>query len=227
MLISAGARVTLEGIAGYHTLLAVPGVSLNNAVVYAKGGFGMTPMSSGLGIAGTIEFSGLGTAPDYRRARSLVEKAKQVLPGLETAGGVERVGYRPFCPDTIPIIDRLPGLPNVVVATGHVELLSNPTYGALGLGADPVPIGLGGEQPVDLDQGELRTPLPRDHGLLHGLVAQGGQVDADAPGRTQQGHASGDHRKPSRSGLVRHGSLLPSEGWDTKNRSAGSSARPP
>jgi D-amino-acid dehydrogenase len=51
-----------------------------------------------------------------------VEKAKRVLPGLRSEGGLERVGWRPLCPDTLPVIDRAPDLANLYFATGHGQL---------------------------------------------------------------------------------------------------------
>ena len=122
LIAQLGTKVSLEGVAGYQTILEDPGVSLSHPVVYAKGGFAITPQESGLAIAGTIEFSGLRAQPDYRRAKIIVEKAKRVLPGLKKGSSFERVGYRPLCPDTIPIIDKLPAAPNVIAATGHGQL---------------------------------------------------------------------------------------------------------
>ncbi len=79
-------------------------------------------MESGLAISGTIEFSGLDARPNYRRAKILVSKARRVLPGLRSERGEERIGYRPLCPDTLPVVDRAPGAPNVLIATGHGQL---------------------------------------------------------------------------------------------------------
>ena len=93
-----------------------------HAVVYAKGGFGITPYESGVAISGSIEFATLAAEPDWRRADTLVEKAKRVLPGLKTADSTRRIGRRPFTPDTLPIIDRSPTVPNVLIATGHGQL---------------------------------------------------------------------------------------------------------
>jgi D-amino-acid dehydrogenase len=117
-----GIKLMIQAVAGYQTLLADPGVTLEHPVIHGAGGFGMTPLESGLAVAGTIEFSGLGQAPDYRRARIIVEKAKRVLPGLKAEGGLERVGWRPLCPDTLPVIDRAPGAANLYFATGHGQL---------------------------------------------------------------------------------------------------------
>jgi D-amino-acid dehydrogenase len=117
-----GMKIMVEGVIGYQTTIADPGVDMAHAVIYAKGGFGITPYESGLAISGSIEFATLAAEPDWRRADTLVEKAKRVLPGLKTADGTRRIGRRPFTPDTLPIIDRSPTVPNVLIATGHGQL---------------------------------------------------------------------------------------------------------
>ncbi len=120
-----GISLPVAAILGYQTMLGDPDHSLAHGVIYAAGGFGITPYENGIGIAGTLEFAALDDRPDYRRAKVLVAKARRVIPALATRAahdGVERFGRRPFCPDTLPIIDRASGLSNLVVATGHGQL---------------------------------------------------------------------------------------------------------
>lgn len=117
-----GCRMMVEGILGYQTTIADPSFSMEHAVVYAEGGFGITPYESGLAIGGSVEFAGLDAAPNWRRADILVEKSLRVLPNLKTTSGVRRIGRRPMTPDTLPIIDRAPAAPNVLIATGHGQL---------------------------------------------------------------------------------------------------------
>ena len=117
-----GAHIPLAAAAGYHTLARNPGVRLRHAVIYPAGGFTVTPCTEGLAIAGTVEFTRLGARPDYRRARVIARKAKRVLPRLNTAPGGESIGYRPLCPDTLPVIGPAPATTNVLIATGHGQL---------------------------------------------------------------------------------------------------------
>ncbi|KVP28365.1 amino acid dehydrogenase [Burkholderia multivorans] len=117
-----GVRVPLEGIAGYQALLADPGVAFRHSVTYADGGFCFSPMTRGLQIGGTIEFAGRNAQPNFRRADIILEKAKRILPELRTARVEYGVGYRPFLPDTKPIIDRSKRLPNAYMAFGHGQL---------------------------------------------------------------------------------------------------------
>jgi D-amino-acid dehydrogenase len=117
-----GINVPLEGVAGYQTLLAEPGVEFRHSVIYADGGFCFTPMTRGLQIGGTIEFAGRNAAPNFRRAEIILDKARRILPELRTDKREYGVGYRPFLPDTKPIIDRSRRLPNVLMAIGHGQL---------------------------------------------------------------------------------------------------------
>ena len=133
LLSKVGAIVQMEGVVGYQAILPAPNVRLDHAVVYAKGGFGITPYESGLSVAGSIEFAALDGPPRWRRADVLLRKARRVLPELAVDGAERRMGRRPLTPDTLPIIDRLPGTTNVLVATGHGQLglTLGPTTGKL------------------------------------------------------------------------------------------------
>jgi len=124
LLANLGVSVPLAGIGGYQAVLADPGVTLRHSVIYADGGFCFSPMTRGLQIGGTIEFAADDAAPNMRRADIIVQKARRVLPGLrlESANIEYGVGWRPFMPDTKPVIDRSPRLANVLLAFGHGQL---------------------------------------------------------------------------------------------------------
>lgn len=117
-----GVRVPLEGIAGYQALLPEPGVDIRHSVIYADGGFCFSPMTRGLQIGGTIEFAGRNAKPNFKRAEIILAKARRVLPELRTDRLEYGVGYRPFLPDTKPVIDGSRRLPNVFMAFGHGQL---------------------------------------------------------------------------------------------------------
>ncbi|MCP3713064.1 FAD-binding oxidoreductase [Paraburkholderia sp. CNPSo 3274] len=119
---SLGVSVPLEGIAGYQAVVSDPGVEIRHSTIYADGGFCFTPITRGLQIGGTIEFAGNGARPNFKRADIILEKAKRILPELQTSNVEYGVGYRPFLPDTKPIIDRSRRLGNVFMAFGHGQL---------------------------------------------------------------------------------------------------------
>jgi D-amino-acid dehydrogenase len=117
-----GVKLPLEGLMGYWTGLPQPGVDLKHTVFSISGGFGITPYENEIGVAGTVEFAGANAQPNWRRADVLVERARRVLPGLQTDGATRRMGRRPFMPDTRPVIGRSQHVKNVTFATGHGQL---------------------------------------------------------------------------------------------------------
>lgn len=117
-----GVSIPLAGIAGYQVVLPNPGVEFRHSVIYADGGFCFSPMTRGLQIGGTIEFAGPNAEPNFKRAEIILEKAKRILPQLQTGDFEYGIGYRPFLPDTKPVIDRSTRLPNVFMAFGHGQL---------------------------------------------------------------------------------------------------------
>ncbi|MCY1403170.1 D-amino acid dehydrogenase 1 [compost metagenome] len=117
-----GVDIPLTGIAGYQAVLPTPEVEFRHSVIYADGGFCFSPMTRGLQIGGTIEFAGPNAEPNFRRAEIILEKATRILPQLQTRNVEFGVGYRPFLPDTKPVIDRSPKLDNVLMAFGHGQL---------------------------------------------------------------------------------------------------------
>lgn len=116
-----GVKVPLAALQGYHHHIENPTANVNHAVLYANGGFVLTPMTSGLRIAGTIEVAGQNPAPNFSRADMIAERAKAVLPGLDITRGRQWMGPRPFMPDTLPVIGRAPA-ENVVLAFGHGQV---------------------------------------------------------------------------------------------------------
>jgi D-amino-acid dehydrogenase len=117
-----GTKISLISAAGYQTLVNNIEPALKYSIVYPEGGVGITPYERGIGIGGSIEFSGINSKPNFKRARILLQRARRVIPDLDTSNGEERIGRRPMCPDTIPVIDRVSRFPNVILATGHGQL---------------------------------------------------------------------------------------------------------
>ena len=117
-----GINPPLAGIAGYQAVVPNPEVEIKHSTIYANGGFCFAPMTRGLQIGGTIEFAADGAVPNMKRAEIILNKAKHILPELNTQGTTFGVGYRPFLPDTKPIIDMSPRFSNVALAFGHGQL---------------------------------------------------------------------------------------------------------
>ncbi len=114
-----GVNVPLETERGYHVMLPNPGPMPSRPISHRSGSFSMTPMEHGLRLAGTVEIAGLDAPPDERRARILLEQARQAIPTLNAEGMQTWMGHRPSMPDSLPVIDRAPGVPGVFLAFGH------------------------------------------------------------------------------------------------------------
>lgn len=85
-----------------------------------------SPMGGATRIAGTMELSGNNNRLDWRRVVALARASRHYLGDWFTHAdelpGLIRdpwVGGRPLLPDTLPVIDRLPGHANAFVSTGH------------------------------------------------------------------------------------------------------------
>lgn len=117
-----GHRVPLETQRGYHVTLKNPTIELSRPVVMADRKCFATPLDGALRLAGTVEFAGLNAAPDYRRARYLLEHGRRLLPGLNTDVFTEWMGHRPCLPDSLPVIGPSTKHENVFFAFGHGHL---------------------------------------------------------------------------------------------------------
>jgi D-amino-acid dehydrogenase len=85
-----------------------------------------SPIGGTTRIAGTMELSGNNNRLDWRRIVAVARASRQYLgrwfddpDDLVTLIRDPWVGGRPFLPDGLPVIDRLPGHSNAYVATGH------------------------------------------------------------------------------------------------------------
>ena len=124
-----GHRVALDTERGYHVTLPDPGVMPRLPIHIADFGFVATPLENGLRFAGTVELGGLEAPPNWGRAEILLERGRQVFPGLKEQGRTQWMGFRPSVPDSVPVISGSPKLPNAYFAFGHGHL--GLSYGAV------------------------------------------------------------------------------------------------
>jgi D-amino-acid dehydrogenase len=70
---------------------------------------------------------------DEGRARLLLRQVQDMLPGVNTAGAQFWMGHRPSFPDSLPVIDRMPGCPSLLLAfgNGHTGMTGAPMTGRL------------------------------------------------------------------------------------------------
>jgi D-amino-acid dehydrogenase len=117
-----GERIPLETERGYNTTLPVAAFDLKRQLTFGGHGFVVTPLSCGVRVGGAVEFAGLDAAPNFRRSEVLLAKAKRFMPGLDTAGGTQWMGFRPSLPDSLPAIGAAARDARVTYAFGHGHL---------------------------------------------------------------------------------------------------------
>jgi D-amino-acid dehydrogenase len=118
-----GYRIPLETERGYHIMLPQPGVTISRPVVPADRRVFITPMETGLRVAGTVEFGGTARPPTPHRAALLRQDIAAVLPDASTEG-VEGfwMGHRPSLPDSVPVIGPSTRIADLFFAFGHGHL---------------------------------------------------------------------------------------------------------
>ena len=117
-----GYTVPLQSERGYHLMLPRPGVMLSRPVAVTARGFIATPMSGGLRLAGTSEFTSKAKPMNERRSDLLFEHATPFFPGLERFGASRWMGNRPMLPDSLPAIGRARRHPGLFYNFGHHHL---------------------------------------------------------------------------------------------------------
>ncbi|HXV22948.1 MAG TPA: FAD-binding oxidoreductase [Alphaproteobacteria bacterium] len=138
-----GCDVPLDTERGYHMTLPNPGVHLRRPIYSGDHSFAVTPLEIGLRLAGTVELGGLIAPPNYDRAEKLLTHGQRMLQGLNARGAGRWMGFRPSMPDSLPVIGKVPGLPNAVLAFGHGHLgltlaaITGKLAAALALGRPP------------------------------------------------------------------------------------------
>ncbi|MCK5501364.1 MAG: FAD-binding oxidoreductase, partial [Tritonibacter mobilis] len=117
-----GDRIPLETERGYNTTLPAGAFDVRTHLTFGAHGFVVSRINGGVRVGGAVELGGLTLPPNYKRAEVLLEKASRFLPGLDTSGGTQWMGYRPSIPDTLPVIGSSPKTDNVIYAFGHGHL---------------------------------------------------------------------------------------------------------
>lgn len=118
-----GLKLRIEPAKGYSITTTCPSLMPRVSVVFRERGVAVTPWASGFRLGSTYEFSGFDTRHNAVRFHALKRAAAEYL--REPTGPVieeEWMGFRPMTVDGVPLIERAPGLRNVVVAAGHGTL---------------------------------------------------------------------------------------------------------
>ena len=123
LLAPLGIKVPLESQRGYHVMLPDPGITLQRPIIPADRKAFISPMETGLRIAGTVEFGGLSRPPNPYRAELLLEDLRQVFPQANSEGREGHwMGHRPCLPDSVPVVGPVRSWPGLWCAFGHGHL---------------------------------------------------------------------------------------------------------
>lgn len=118
-----GLRLPLVGAKGYSVTIPAPDPSPRLPLYLCEPKLGLSPIASGLRVAGFFELGARDEAPSRARARQLVEDTRPYLAApCEDApleGPAGWAGFRPATPDSLPLLGPAPGMPGVLLATGH------------------------------------------------------------------------------------------------------------
>ncbi|NIY94786.1 FAD-dependent oxidoreductase [Salipiger sp. HF18] len=112
-----GAAVPLESLRGYHATLELPRMPGQPIYPIAEK-IMATPMEDGLRVVGVVEVAGTRKPPEFSNIDRLTGAARRIFRDVGEARSVW-MGHRPAMPDSVPVICRAPGHPDLVLALGH------------------------------------------------------------------------------------------------------------
>ncbi|MFV1593848.1 FAD-dependent oxidoreductase [Phaeobacter sp. JH20_36] len=114
-----GDRLPLETERGYNTTLPAGCFDLRTHITFSRHGFVVSRIRGGVRVGGAVELGGLKLPANFKRADTLLAKAAQFMPELDTANGTQWMGYRPSLPDSLPVIGTATRDSRVIYAFGH------------------------------------------------------------------------------------------------------------
>jgi len=114
-----GYSVLLTSMRGYHAMLPNSNIELRLPVLSGDHKFFASPMSAGLRLAGTAEFTDHHKNANLKRADVLVKAAKGVFPDLNGTDYTRWSGDRPMTPDSLPVVCEAPSHKGIYFAFGH------------------------------------------------------------------------------------------------------------
>jgi D-amino-acid dehydrogenase len=121
LLRKAGFRLPLLAGKGYSVTIGSAERPPRRPLYLVGTRMGVTPYDGAVRLAGMFELMRGDLSVDPRRLEALRRSAQPFLaePELADRAGDEWSGLRPFLPDGLPAIGRVPGFENLYVASGH------------------------------------------------------------------------------------------------------------
>ncbi|ABG05186.1 D-amino acid dehydrogenase small subunit [Rubrobacter xylanophilus DSM 9941] len=120
LLAQLGVRIPLEAGKGYSVTSVGTGTPPERPLKFAEAQVVATPYEGGVRISGRFELSGIDLSLQRRKIDSIIRAASPYLRDWRPEKPrLEWVGLRPATPDSLPLIGKVPNLPNLYLATGH------------------------------------------------------------------------------------------------------------
>ena len=123
-------NVPLETERGYHVIYEKPSVQPRNPMMITEGKFGVTPMTTGLRCAGTVELGGLNASASKKPIDFIKKISLKTFPDLKFEKTSEWMGFRPTLPDSLPMIGEIQNT-GIFTCFGHqhIGMTSGPKTG--------------------------------------------------------------------------------------------------
>lgn len=123
LLAAEGVRLPMEAAKGYSVTARGSGTLPRHAYYLAEAKVGCSTFGDSLRIAGVFDLTGLDLTLRRRRLETIGASAQPYLGDWRPEEvELEWAGLRPYPPDGIPVIGRVPGSDRLYAATGHGRL---------------------------------------------------------------------------------------------------------
>ena len=120
-----GLALPIQPAKGYSVTLRRPSGWPEMPFMLSESRVAVTPMGDTLRIGGTLELAGMDLTINRRRVDAILNAVSSYLPAFDI-GSHEILetwcGLRPCTPDGLPFLDRVPDVPNLIVAAGHAMI---------------------------------------------------------------------------------------------------------
>jgi D-amino-acid dehydrogenase len=114
-----GFDVPLDVERGYGVVLPDPGVCVAMPVIVNDYHVAIRSTPAGLQVSGVDELASITAPPRFAVIDRLIKGAQAVFPEVRVESPIRWMHQRPSMPDSLPVIGRLPGSSNVILAFGH------------------------------------------------------------------------------------------------------------
>lgn len=115
-----GCKIPIEPGKGYSVTLDAPPSSPRYPMLFPEAHIGVTPFQDSMRIGSMMEFVGFDRSLPAYRIEQLIRSARPYLDLPEDPSISDTwYGWRPMTWDGLPIIGRVPGVSNALLASGH------------------------------------------------------------------------------------------------------------